>query len=55
MIGKAIVYVKYPVMMLSKKTWVHLPLCSKAHVLTPGYDEGKYRVYGRYQTRSLGN
>ena len=32
--------------MLPNQTWVHLPMCSKANLLTPGC-EGKCSVYCR--------
>ena len=30
---------------VNNQTWVYLPSHDKASLLTPGYDEGKYRVY----------
>ena len=41
-------------LLLSNHTWVHLPVHSKANLLTLGCGEGKYSVYCRYQTRSTG-
>ena len=33
--------------MLLNQTWVHLPTCSKANLLTPGYSEGKCDIFCR--------
>ena len=34
------------------QTWVHVPNCNKAHLLTPGCSEGKCNVYCRCQEES---
>ena len=41
--------------LLLNLTWVCLPTCSKANLLTPGCGEGKYIIYCRHQARRTGS
>ena len=41
--------------LLQNQTWILLPACRMASILTPGCDEGKCSSYFRYQARSSGS
>ena len=43
-----------PELLLPNQTWVRLPTCSKASLLTPGCGEGQCSIYCRRQARSPG-
>ena len=41
-------------LLLPNKNCVHLPVCSKANLLTQGCDEGKYNIYCRAPSKENG-
>ena len=40
--------------LLPNQTWVHLPTCSKANLLTPGCGKGMYTIYCSCQVKRMG-